>query len=69
MTPKESIMQVSCPSCGAKKNKRCFSVKTGEFLQGDQYVRYHNCHHARAKLYEARGRPVDHNNWPVTRLK
>jgi predicted RNA-binding Zn-ribbon protein involved in translation (DUF1610 family) len=69
VTPKELIMQVTCPSCGAGKQRRCFSVKNGKYLTDEKYERYHYCHHARWKLYEKRGRPIDHDNWPVTRLK
>lgn len=69
MGPKESIQQVSCPSCGAKPRQRCFNVQDGVPVDDPAHARYHMCHVARVKLYEKRGRPIEHDNWPVTRLK
>ncbi len=69
MGPKESIQQVSCPSCGAGPRQRCVSVKNGKVIDDEAHARYHMCHIARYKLYEKRGRPIQHKNWPITALR
>ena len=69
MGPKESIQQVSCPSCCAGPRQRCISIKTGKPIDDDQHAHLHMCHIARVKLFEKRGRPIQHKNWPVTALR